>query len=208
MSREPSITAVEQHGVAPIPPAERSSRPLDLFRLNFGGANTFATIILGSLPIAYGLSFRAAVAATVTGVILGAVVLSPMALFGPRNHTNNAVSSGAHFGVVGRIVGSFLSLLTAVTFFSISVWVSGDAVVGATKRLFGIDAGTTLRAVAYGLISVAVFVVCIYGYRFMLLVNKVAVVGGTVIMLAGFVAYAGQFDLSFSGTGTYALGSF
>lgn len=202
------VTEVEQHGIAPIPVAEQTSRPRDLFRLAFGGANTFATIILGTLPIAYGLSFWAALAATVVGVVLGALVLSPMALFGPVTRTNNAVSSGAHFGVVGRCVGSFLSLLTAITFFAISVWVSGDAVAGAAQRLFGIDGGPVLRAVAYGVIAIAVLVVCIYGYRFMLLVNRVAVTLGTLIMLVGIFAYGGSFDPSFAGSGHFALGGF
>ncbi|MDI5977282.1 purine-cytosine permease family protein [Amycolatopsis magusensis] len=204
----PKITSVEHNGIAPIPFAEQTSRPRDLFRLAFGGANTFATIILGTLPIAYGLSFPAAVAATVTGVLAGACVLAPMSLFGPVTRTNNAVASGAHFGVVGRCVGSFLSLLTAITFFAISVWVSGDAVAGAAQRLFGIDGGEVLRGTAYGVIAIATLVVCVYGYRFMLLINRIAVVLGTVIMLLGVFAYGGRFDPAFPGTGDYALGTF
>ncbi|MEU8660028.1 cytosine permease [Actinoplanes philippinensis] len=47
------------------------------------------------------------------GVLVGSLFLAPMGLFGPLTGTNNAVASGAHFGVRGRIVGSFLSLLTA-----------------------------------------------------------------------------------------------
>ena len=68
-------------------------------------------------------------AATVIGVVTGLLILAPMAIFAPLTGTNNAVSSSAHFGVVCRIVGSFHygSLLTAVCFFSISVWSSGDA---------------------------------------------------------------------------------
>jgi len=204
----PKVTQVEPHGIAPIPAEEQTSRPLDLFRLAFGGANTFATIILGTLPIAYGLSFWAAASATVIGVVAGALILMPMALFGPRTRTNNAVSSGAHFGVVGRCVGSFLSLLTAIAFFSISVWVSGDAIVGAGNRLFGFDGGDWLRAVAYAVIAVAVLVVCIYGFQFMLLINKIAVIAGSLIMLLGILAFAGDFDAGYPGTGHYALDGF
>ncbi|GAA2387429.1 hypothetical protein [Streptomyces coeruleofuscus] len=39
----PSLTEVEAHGVDRIPDAERTATPLDLFRLAFGGANTFFT---------------------------------------------------------------------------------------------------------------------------------------------------------------------
>src|ERR1700712_2812994 len=134
----PKITEVETHGVEPIPDAERTAGPLDLFRLTFGGANTIATVVLGSFPIIFGLSFRDALLATLLGLVVGAFILAPMALFGPRNGTNNAVSSSAHLGVHGRVVGSFLSLLTAVAFFSISVWTSGDVLVGGASRAIGL----------------------------------------------------------------------
>ncbi len=133
----------------------------------------------------------------------------PMGLFGPLTGTNNAVCSGAHFGVRGRVLGSFLSLLTAIAFYSISVWVSGDAFVGALVRLFGIDDSDLLRGVVYAVIGALVIVVVVYGYLFMLLVNKVVVFGNTVLMLLGVVAYAGPFDAGYDpGPAAYALGGF
>ena len=52
-------------------------------------------------------------------------------------------------------------------------------------------------------------VVVVYGYQFMLLVNKIVVVGNTVLILLGIVAYASVFDLSYDpGPDAYALGSF
>lgn len=198
----PAITTVEQHGVERIPDADRDARPVDLFRLSFGGANTFATAFLGSFPILFGLSFWQGLAATVVGLVVGALILSPMALFGPRNGTNNAVSSSAHLGVHGRIVGSFLSLLTAITFFSISVWSSGDALVGALDRLVGTPSSTLAYVGAYGVFAVLVLVVCIYGFRFMLLVNKIAVVSASALFLLGAVAFGGAFDPGYAGTFT------
>jgi purine-cytosine permease-like protein len=188
LHRPPRATEVERYSVDTIPDADRTSGPLDLFRIQFGGANTFATVILGSLPVLFGLSLRDAVLATVAGVVLGALILSPMGLFGPRTGTNNAVSSGAHFGANGRVIGSFLSLLTAVAFYSISVWVSGDALVGALGRLLGVGDSPLLRAVIYGVIGALVVVVVIYGYQFMLLVNKVVVIGNSVLFLLGIAA--------------------
>ncbi|MEJ3652971.1 cytosine permease [Actinomycetes bacterium KLBMP 9759] len=200
LSAAPPVTAVEQHGVDRIPDAERTATPLDLFRLTFGGANTFATAFLGSFPILFGLSFWQGLTATVLGLVVGAVILSPMALFGPRNGTNNAVSSSAHLGVHGRIVGSFLSLLTAITFFSISVWSSGDALVGAVDRMTGGASSMAAYAVAYGVFAVLVLVVCIYGFRFMLLVNKIAVISASALFLIGVVAFGGSFDLGYAGS--------
>ncbi len=205
----PRVLEVEQHGIDTIPDAERTSGPLDLARIQFGGANTFATIILGTFPILLGLSLAQAVAATVLGVVLGGLVLSPMGLFGPKTGTNNAVSSSAHFGVRGRILGSFLSLLTAIAFYSISVWVSGDALVAAGNRLVGLPDGDLTRALVYAVLGALVIVVVVYGYQFMLLVNKIVVVGNTVLILLGIVAYASVFDPSYDpGPDAYALGSF
>ncbi|WP_232666716.1 purine-cytosine permease family protein [Pseudonocardia sp. TRM90224] len=200
LSAAPPVTEVEQHGVERIPDAERNAKPLDLFRLTFGGANTFATAFLGSFPILFGLSFWQGLTATVLGLVVGAVILSPMALFGPRNGTNNAVSSSAHLGVHGRIVGSFLSLLTAITFFSISVWSSGDALVGAVDRMTGGTSSIPAYAVAYGVFAVLVLVVCIYGFRFMLLVNKIAVISASALFLLGIVAFGGSFDPGYAGS--------
>jgi len=132
-----------------------------------------------------------------------------MGLFGPRTGTNNAVSSGAHFGVRGRVLGSFLSLLTAIAFYSISVWVSGDALVGGLVRLAGVNDSDLLRGVIYAVLGAMVIVVVVYGYAFMLLVNKIVVFGNTFLILLGLIAYSGRLDLGYDpGPDAYALGSF
>ncbi|MEV2212197.1 cytosine permease [Streptomyces sp. NPDC050997] len=201
-SPAPSLTEVETHGVERIPDRDRTASPLDLFRLAFGGANTFSTSVLGAFPILFGLSFWQGLAATLLGVLTGALILCPMAVFGPVNGTNNAVSSSAHLGVHGRVIGSFLSLLTAVAFFSISVWSSGDALVGGAHRLFGLERGNLSYAVAYALFAGLVLAVCVYGFRFMLFVNKVAVTSATLLFLLGAIAFAGDFDPSYAGVFT------
>ena len=190
----------ENHGIESIPAGDRRSTLFDFARLCWGGANSLATAVLGSFPIIFGLSFWQSVSATVCGVTLGALLLAPMALFGPLNGTNNAVSSGAHFGVVGRIVGSFLSLLTAVAFFCISVWSSGDSIVGAAHQL-GLKESEAVFALAYATFSFSVLVVCIYGYRLMLLVNKIAVVGNSALFLLGLFAFGSQWNPHFAGQG-------
>lgn len=196
---EPSLTTVEVHGVEQIPDDQRSASVLDMFRITFGGANTFATSVLGAFPVMFGLSFWQGAMSLLTGVLLGGVILSPMAVFGPLNGTNNAVSSGAHFGVHGRIVGSFLSLLTAIAFFSLSVWSSGDALIGGAHRLLGLPENDLTLACAYGLFSMLVLAICIYGFRFMLWVNKIAVWSASLLFLLGVFAFGGQFDASYVG---------
>ncbi|MEH3024220.1 MAG: cytosine permease [Pseudomonas oryzihabitans] len=200
MDHHDGITRIETFGVEQIPAHERHATPFDLFRLIFGGANTFATAVLGSFPILFGLSFQAGALAIVAGVACGALILAPMGLFGALNGTNNAVSSGAHFGVHGRIVGSFLSLLTAIAFFSLSVWSSGDALVGGAQRLVGLPENGLSLGLAYGLFAVLVLTVCLYGFRFMLWVNKIAVVSASLLFLLGIPAFAGGFDAAYAGS--------
>lgn len=209
LNARPKVTEVEQYGIDTIPDADRTSTWLDLLRIQFGGANTFATVLLGTFPILLGLSFWQAVLATVSGVAVGTIFLSPMGLFGPKTGTNNAVSSGAFFGVRGRVVGSFLSLLTAIAFYSISVWVGGDALVGALFRLGGVPDSIGLRTVIYAVIGLLVIVVVVFGYQFMLLVNKTAVIANTVLILLGFLAFTGTFDAGYDpGPSALALGGF
>src|SRR3712207_9572675 len=78
--QRPRVTEVEQHGIDTIPDAERTSRPLDLFRIQFGGANTFATVILGTFPVLLGLDLMQAVAAAAVGGVAGAPIPPAMGL--------------------------------------------------------------------------------------------------------------------------------
>ena len=57
MASQPKVMEIEQQGIDTIADKDRTSTPKDLFRITFGGANTFATIILGTFPILLGLSF-------------------------------------------------------------------------------------------------------------------------------------------------------
>jgi purine-cytosine permease-like protein len=204
-SRASVSEVIERHGIESIPDGDRTASIFDFLRIEWGGSNSLATAVLGAFPIIFGLSFSQALVASVAGVAVGALILAPMALFGPLTGTNNAVSSSAHFGVVGRIVGSFLSLLTAIAFFSISVWASGDAVIGAAQRLLGTRPTEAAFGAAYAVFALAVLIVALYGFKLMLLVSKIAVSAATLLFLGGFVAFVPAFDPHFPGIG-YAWG--
>ncbi len=194
---------IERHGIESIPDKDRTATIFDFMRIEWGGSNSLATAVLGAFPIIFGLSFWQSLAATIIGVLVGAIILAPMAIFGPLTGTNNAVSSSAHFGVVGRIVGSFLSLLTAISFFSISVWSSGDAVVGAAQRFLRVHPTDLGFAAAYAIFAAAVLVVSIFGFRLMLLVNKVAVIAATALFFVGGLAFYPAFDSRYAGAGMH-----
>lgn len=207
-SRSTQKPLIESFGVEPIPPEARTSTPWDFLRIATGSVLTTATVLLGTLPVALGLSFAASVTAIVLGVVIGALLLAPLASIGQRSHTNNAVASGAHFGVTGRVVGSILSLLVAITFFTLSVWVCGDAVVAALGLASPDLANNVTAAIAYGLTALATFAICVVGYRWLLAANKFLAPAMLILMALGFLALGGRIDLSYSGTGEYLLGGF
>ncbi len=193
------ITQIETFSFERIPDASRYARPADVFRLLFGGCNTFSTCVLGAFPILIGLSLHAALQAIAVGVLAGTCLLAPMGLFGARNGTSDPVSSGAHFGIHGRIIGSFLALLTSIAFFSLAVWSSGDALVGGAHEMIGIPVNAFSLGAAYLLFSILVLTVCVYGFRFMLWVNKIAVWSASLMFVVGGFAFAKAFDPNYSG---------
>jgi purine-cytosine permease-like protein len=87
---------------------------------------TFGTILIGWLPVVFGLGWWASISSITVGVAFGSVFFAWFSLIGPRTGTNSAVSSGAHFGVVGRLVGSIQALFIAIGYAALTVWVSGD----------------------------------------------------------------------------------
>src|ERR1044072_5312974 len=100
------IGHIEETGIEFIPEAARDSRPANLTAVFFGGNLAFSVIVFGWLAITFALGWWSTVPACAIGLAIGTLVTVPMALLGPRTGTNNTVSSGAHFGVTGRLVGA------------------------------------------------------------------------------------------------------
>src|SRR4051794_10696114 len=198
---------IEETGIEFIPEAARDSRPANLAAVFFGGNLAFSVIVFGWLPITFGLGWWSTVTACAVGLALGTLVTVPMALLGPRTGTNNTVSSGAHFGVTGRLVGSALTLAFALAYAAIAVWTSGDALVGGAHRLLGTPTGDGALAVGYALIAIEIAAVALYGHGTVVALQKIVVpvVGG--LLLLGMFAFAGSFDAGYGG-GDYVLGSF
>ena len=110
-SNEAVDTGLEQYGVDTIPDSARTSSPRDVIAILWGGNMALSVGVFGWLSILYGLSWWASVSAIVVGTAVGALVVTPLALLGFRAATNNSVSSGAYFGVRGRLVASVTGLL-------------------------------------------------------------------------------------------------
>lgn len=206
-SYEDRVGKIEQCGIDYIPESTRKSSPRNLFTILSGGSLTFSVIIIGWFPISFGLGFWQAASAVVAGSAVGAALLAPMGLMGPRTGTNNPVSSGAFFGVAGRLIGSLLEATASLAFAALSIWTGGDALGGALAAFFGIEDATVPRLAAYAVLSVIVTVMSVLGHANMVAAQRFMIPTAGLCLVAGIFVYAPGFDPSYSGTGTYAFGS-
>ncbi|MFN0283020.1 MAG: purine-cytosine permease family protein [Kineosporiaceae bacterium] len=204
-----SSGGIEQHGVDTIPEAERTSSPRDVVGILWGGNLALSVAVFGWLPVLYGLGWWSTVTAVVAGTLVGSLAVAPLALLGYRSGTNNSVTSGAFFGVQGRLVASVIGLLLCLGYVALTVWTGGEAVVVGLERATGTGLGEAGYAVGYVVIAVLVAVVAIYGYRWLVVLNKVIVPLVGAAMLVTTVALAGDFDAGYAGTpDAYLLGGF
>ncbi|GAA2403959.1 cytosine permease [Actinomadura vinacea] len=204
---EDRLGRIERCGIEHIPESARKSAPRNLFMILFGGSLTFSVIIIGWFPISFGLGFWQAATAVVAGSAAGAALLAPMGLMGPRTGTNNPVSSGAFFGVAGRIIGSLLEATASLAFAALSIWTGGDALAGALAAFFDIEDATVPRLVAYAVLSVVVTLVSVLGHANMVAAQRFMIPTAGLCLLVGIAVYAPDFDPSYQGTGSYAFGS-
>lgn len=198
---------IEQYGVEYIPEDERRSTPRNLTNILFGGSLTFSVIIIGWFPVSFGLSWWQAASAVIIGSAVGAALLAPTGLMGPRSGTNNPVTSGAFFGVAGRLIGSILEASASVAFAALSIWTGGDALAGALTRFFGLTDLEPVRLSAYAVLAVVVTAVSVLGHSSMVLCQKLMIPTAGTCLIIGLFVYGRHFDPGYPGTGEYALGS-
>lgn len=199
---------IEQHGVDTIPEAERTSTPRDLVSILLGSNLCLGVIVFGWLPVSFGLGLWPAVTSIAVGTVVGVAVTAPLALVSLRTATNLSTSSGAAFGVRGRLVGSVVGLLLALGYTALTLWIGGDVMVGALARLAGLPTGGLSHTLVYALLAGCTVVGAVYGYRLLLRLSKILAVGMTVLLLIGLIAYAPDLTTSAPPDTPYLLGSF
>ncbi|MGW2333860.1 cytosine permease [Streptomyces sp. NPDC001685] len=199
----------EQRGVDTIPEEERTSGPKDLVSILLGSNLCLGVIVFGWLPPSFGLGWWASVSSIVLGTLAGTALTAPLALVSLRTATNLSTSSGAQFGVRGRLVGSVVGLLLALGYSALTVWIGGDVMVGVLGRLTGMPANDVSYGVIYALLAAATVAGAVYGYRVLLAMSRVLAFGMTALLVLGVIAYAPHFTTAaLPEAGGYLLGGF
>ncbi|WP_267244670.1 cytosine permease [Streptomyces sp. PR69] len=199
---------IEQRGVDTIPEAERTSSPRDLVAILLGSNLCLGVIVFGWLPVSFGLGLWASVSSIVVGTVVGVILTAPLALISLRTATNLSTSSGAAFGVRGRLVGSIVGLLLSLGYTALTLWIGGDVMIGTLARIAGLPSNGLTHTVVYAVLAGCTVIGAVYGYRLLLRLSKVLAVGMTALLALGLVAYAPDLTVSAPADAPYLLGSF
>jgi purine-cytosine permease-like protein len=202
-----ALGKVESHGIDFIPDEHRKSKPSNIVWILLGANLTLGLIVLGWLPVSFGLSWWASFWSIIVGCALGAVLFAPMALIGPRTGTNGPVSSGAVYGVVGRMIGSCLAVFIAIGFYALAVWTGGQMAVYGAHRLWGLADGNLELGFSYAIIAVIAITAAIYGHANMVFVEKFLIPTVGLLMIVGYFVFGSHFNVNHPG-GHYLLGTF
>jgi purine-cytosine permease-like protein len=198
--------AYESRGTEPIPASEQASTPWTFFCLMTGTSFNLGSIVYGWLPISLGLSLPGALTAIAAGTLVGMIPVTPLILIGSRTGTNNSTSSGAEYGVRGRLIGSGLGFCLTLVATAVGIWVCGGVLVALSARLLHTPAGNGALAASYAILTVLSIVIAVYGYHLLARAAWVLMIGGTLVTALMLAAFAGHLHPGYRG-GPYALGS-
>ncbi|MEA2346788.1 MAG: hypothetical protein QOG62_575 [Thermoleophilaceae bacterium] len=202
-----AVGEIERRGTEFIPEAERHGTPSELVWVWFSAAFGFAVIVIGSLPITFGLGWWSSVTSTLIGLLIGTILMMGVARLGLRNGTNDATSSAAHFGVRGRGLAALITIVVGMGFYALAIWTGGDTLVQAGHRLIGLSTGDTVLAIGMAIVAIGTVLAAIYGHATLVATYKWITVVIGVMLLVMVVVLLGNFDPGFQG-GEYLLGGF
>ncbi len=202
-------SAVEQFGVDTISEQNRTSSPNSIISILFGGNLSMSVMIFGWLAIGYGLDFWSAVSSVFVGTLLGSLLVSFTSLLGFKSATNNSVTSGAFFGVRGRLIASAIGLLLCLQYIALTIWTGGDVLSNTFSRLTGVSNSNFLTVFSYLLIGLLVVLIAVFGYQKLLQANKLIMIVMIVVILILTIGLWSNFDSSYAGDpNAYALGNY
>jgi NCS1 nucleoside transporter family len=178
---------LDEHGIAPVPAADRTSTPWQQFWI-WAGAN-IAPInwVLGALGIVLGLSLVETIVVLVVGNVVGCAFFGLFCVMGHRTGVNQMVLSRAAFGRRGAYLPAAAQMLMTMGWLGVNTWVVLDLVLGIFKHMGYDHPGTgTKYAVGIGIMAVQV-VIAIVGFYLIQTFEKwtVPIAGLIVLAMSG-----------------------
>jgi NCS1 nucleoside transporter family len=181
---------LDEHGIAPIPAADRTSTPMQQFWI-WSGAN-IAPInwILGALGIILGLSVVETLLVLVVGNLVGCAFFGLFCVMGHRTGVNQMVLSRAAFGRRGAYLPAAAQLLMTMGWLGVNTWVVLDLVLGIFKHMGYDHPGMgTKYAVGIGIMAVQC-VIAIVGFYLIQSFEKYTVpVAAAIVIVMSILAW-------------------
>lgn len=199
---------IEKYGVDVIPEADRTSDPRDIISILIGSNLCLGVIIFGWLPVSFGLGWWPAATSLIVGTVIGASITAPLALISLRTATNLSTSSGAAFGVRGRLIGSFIGLLLSFGYIALTLWTGADVLIEVLARALTMPKNGAVYSIVYVLLTLCTVMGALYGYHLLLRLSKFLAVSMIILLLLGLMAYAPTFTITLPSNTPYLLGSF
>lgn len=197
---------IERYGVDTIPETDRTSSPWDIVSILIGSNLCFGVIIFGWLPVSFGLGWWGSISSLISGTLIGAALVAPLSLISLKTATNLSTSSGAAFGVRGRLIGSSIGLLLSLGYIALTLWTGGEIVMEVLARLMPISRTNATYCTVYTFLALFTVIGAIYGYCLLLRLSKLLAVVMLILLLFGLVAYYSTFTTA--AHSQYLLGSF
>ncbi|MDN0083894.1 cytosine permease [Crenobacter sp. SG2305] len=178
--------SIEQHGLDPIPLKDRHGTPKDLFKMWMGANINYVVVVTGAMAYAQGLSFWQAIAAILAGNLLGCLVVGFSTIMGPKTGSAGIVVSRSSFGQLGSFLPKAVSLLSALSWFSINSVVATEA-LEAIIKMTGADSPLVVW-LSLAIILAAEIGLAIFGHATIIAAEKwIAVILAT--LFAGLVYF-------------------
>jgi purine-cytosine permease-like protein len=200
-------TLMEQNGVDRIPETQRTSKPSNIFMVLAAAPLCFSVMIIGTLPVVFGLGWWSSVSSLTVGIFIGCLLIAPVGLLGHRTGTNGPVSSGAQFGVKGRVIGALLTVIVAMGFYVLTVITGAQSLIFSGKKLFGMPDTTGFLIGAALVLSLGVSLAALYGQAIVVKLERLGFWILAAVIILAVIVFWPQFDPSYAG-GEYVLGGF
>ena len=194
---------VEQNGLNVIPESERRGSPRDQFwpwaasNISVFGIS-YAGFILG-----FGLNFGQALLAAVVGIVFSFSLVGIIALAGKRGSAPTLVLSRAVFGVNGNALPTFFSYLLLVGWETVLVALGVLATDTVSAKL-GWTLGENnigVKGIAFVVIVAIVISSGVYGFNFIMRIQKWITLASIVLTGAFIALTAGSINFAAVGTG-------
>jgi NCS1 family nucleobase:cation symporter-1 len=192
--------SIEQHGIEPIPAADRHGSPKELFRLWVGANMNYVVVLTGAIAVTRGLSFWQSVAAILVGNLFGCLVVGLSSILGPATGSAAIITSRPVFGQLGAVLPIAISTVSAVGWFSI------NSVVG-TQSLFqvftmmGLPASPAVGWLSMLVVLAAEIMVALYGHATIISTSKAISIVLVVMFFGLLVCVVPQMDWARAGIG-------